>query len=189
MKIRRPRNQIEKIQVEGQEIRGIEEIKKEAHNHYKNLLSASHQQVDSEEFLQQIKKKISEQQNRDLDKEVTEEEIREAVWSLHPEKALGLDGFTIAFYRNHWETIKKDLVRMIKNVFKKYKVGGNTKASFLVLIPKESNPISLDRYRPISLCNSSYKIITKILANRLKKNSAIHHRKKSRWFRTKNANY
>ena len=61
------------------------------------------------------------------------------------------------------------MVKMIKNVFQKNKVGENTKASLLALIPKEPNPISFDRYRPISLCNSSYKIITKILANRLKR--------------------
>lgn len=39
----------------------------------------------------------------------------------------------------------------------------------MALIPKESNPTNFNRYRPISLCNSSYKIITKILANRIKK--------------------
>ena len=111
--------------------------------------------MDSEDFLQQISNKITEQQNGELEKEVTELEIREAIWSMHPEKAPGPDGFTIAFYKNHWITIKKDLVRMIKNVFKKHKVGENTKASHLARIPKEPNPISFDRYRPISLCNSS----------------------------------
>jgi len=57
---------------------------------------------------------------------------------------------------------------MIKNVFQK-KNGGNTKSSYLALIPKKFNPITFNRYRPISLCNSSYKIATKILANRIKK--------------------
>lgn len=147
----------------------MEEIKKSAHNYYKNLLSARDQQVLSKEFLQQISSKINEQQNRELEKEVTKEEIRESIWSMHPEKAPGSDGFTIAFYKNHWTTIKKDLVRIIKNTFKKNKVGENTKASHLALIPKEPTPISFDRYRPISLCNSSYKIITKFLANILKK--------------------
>ena len=56
MKIRRARNQIEKIKVEGKKIRRVEEIKKAAHNHYKSFLSARDQQVDSVEFLQKIKK-------------------------------------------------------------------------------------------------------------------------------------
>jgi len=102
--------------------------------------------VDSKEFLHQINNKINDKQNRELEKEVTEEEIREAIWSMPLEKAPGLDGFTIAFYNNHWASIKKYLVRMIKNAFKKNKVGENTKASHLALISKEPNPISFDRY-------------------------------------------
>ena len=54
-------------------------------------------------------------------------------------------------------------------MYSKKKMGGNTKSSYLALIPKESNPTTFNRVRPISLCNSSYKIITKILANRIKK--------------------
>ena len=104
-----------------------------------------------------------------MDQGVTEEEIREAVFSMQQDKALGPDGFTVDFYRNHWDTIKKDFMRMVKNVFINHKMGDNTKSSHLALIPKDINPRSFDRFRPISLCNVSYKIVTKILANRLKK--------------------
>lgn len=72
--------------------------------------------MESEDFLQQISSKINEQQNRELEKEVIEEEIREAIWSMYSEKALRPDGFTIAFYKNHWMTIKKNIVRMIKSI-------------------------------------------------------------------------
>ena len=47
-------------------------------------------------------------------------------------------------------------------------MGGCTNSTFLALIPKEVNPSSFNRFRPISLCNASYKIIAKLLANRLK---------------------
>jgi len=87
---------------------------------------------------------------------------------MQPDKALGPDGFTIAFYRTHWDIIKKDFIRMVKNIFKKTKMGENTKTSHLALVPKEPNPLSFDRFRSISLCNVSYKIVAKILANRLK---------------------
>lgn len=101
--------------------------------------------------------------------EIAEEEIKVAIWGLHPDKAPGPDGFTIAYYRQHWQIIKKDLVRMIKNVFIKKKMGGFTKSSYLALIPKDVRPSTFSRFRPISLCNSSYKTITKIIANRIKK--------------------
>lgn len=88
-------------------------------------------------------------------KDPTKEEIVAAIWSLHPDKAPGPDGFTIAFYRSHWYSIRKDLLRMVKNVFKEKKIGSNTKSSYLALMPKEANPSSFNRVCPISLCNSS----------------------------------
>jgi len=51
MKIRRARNQIEKMQVESQEVKGAEELKKAAHQHFKNLLSANEEMAESEDFL------------------------------------------------------------------------------------------------------------------------------------------
>jgi len=57
MQIRRARNQINKIQVDGQEIKGVEELKKAAHNHFKNLLTANEETENYENFLQHTKKK------------------------------------------------------------------------------------------------------------------------------------
>eukprot|EP00253_Pinus_taeda_P024741 PITA_24741 len=162
-------NQIDKIEVDGKQLSDQEEIKEAAHNHFKSLLSIAPQQTDSFEFLNAIESKISEAQNKDLDQDITKEEICAATFSMQQDKAPGPDGFTVAFYRNHWETIKKDFVRMVKNVFQNHKMGENTKSSHIALIPKEMNPLSFDIFRPISLCNVSYKIVTKILANRLKK--------------------
>lgn len=100
-------------------------------------------------------------------KEITEEELVATIWSLHLNKDPGPDKFTIAFFRSHCYTIKKYFLRMVKNVFKKKKIGGNTKSSYLALVPKESNPSTFNRYCPIPLCNYSYKIITKIISNRI----------------------
>ena len=65
MNIRRVINQIEKIQVEGQEVKGAEDLKKEAHKHFKNLLLAKEEMGEYEDFLQHIKinKKRSKHRN------------------------------------------------------------------------------------------------------------------------------
>eukprot|EP00253_Pinus_taeda_P018186 PITA_18186 len=169
VKTRRANNQIDKIEVEGRELKDQEEIKNAAFNHFKALLLADSQQNDPDAFLSAIERKITEEHNNKLEQDPTVEEIREATFSMQQDKAPGPDGFAVAFYRQHWETIKKDFVRMVKNAFRNHKLGDNTNSSHIALIPKEANPKSFDRFRPISLCNVSYKIITKIIANKLKK--------------------
>ena len=100
-----------------------------------------------------------------MSKEITKEEVVAVIWSLHPDKVPGPEGFTIAFFKSHWYTIRKDFLRMVKNVFKKKKNRKQQK----ILLPRPNPPTStFIKYRPISLCNSSYKIITKIIANRIK---------------------
>jgi hypothetical protein len=87
---------------------------------------------------------------------------------LHLDKAPGPDGFTARFYQNSWDVIKLDLTKLIRKSQVCARIGGGTNSSFLALIPKERGATSFFRFRPISLCNTSYKILTKIIANRLK---------------------
>lgn len=84
------------------------------------------------------------------------------------DKAPGPDELSIHFYRICWDIIKVDLYQMIKGFLRKAKVGGSINSTFLALIPKEANPEAFDRFRPILLCNASYKILTKLLANIIK---------------------
>lgn len=87
---------------------------------------------------------------------------------MESEKAPGPNGFTIHFYKLCWNIIKVDLQKMIKGFIRKAKIGGGTNSTYLALIPKDSNPETFTRFKPISLCNGSYKILAKLLANRIK---------------------
>eukprot|EP00253_Pinus_taeda_P023771 PITA_23771 len=154
----------------GQVYKGFAQILEAAANHFRNLLSAERngEEEDVTEFLSAIPNLVSKEDNVSLMSPTSEEEITNIVWSMDPDKAPSPNGFSIYFYRICWEIIKFDLFRMIRGVLRKTKMGGGTKSTFLALIPKETNPRSFDRYRPISLCNSSYKIVAKLLANRIK---------------------
>jgi hypothetical protein len=80
---------------------------------------------------------------------------------------LGPDDFPSRFFHHFWDFIKKDPRKMLNYTLQKKKVGGSTNSTFLALIPKYSNPSNFTHFHPISLCNSSYKILTRIIANRL----------------------
>eukprot|EP00253_Pinus_taeda_P012894 PITA_12894 len=124
--------------------------------------------VDREDNLQTSESAINKEINENLSKEIEEEEIRGAIWALQRDIAPGPDEFPICFYRAHWGIIRKDLIKMMKWIQRKGKIGGYTNSTYLALILKENHPTTFSRFRPISLCNSSYKILTKILATRLK---------------------
>eukprot|EP00253_Pinus_taeda_P028873 PITA_28873 len=168
LKLRRAANNIDKISVEGRIFSEQEEIKNAASRHFHSLLTAEPNYLENPDFLSPLENKISENQKAHLDKDITMEEIVWSLQSMPPDKAPGPDGFTAAFFKSHWDIIKKDYIRMVKNFFSKCKLGSSVKSTHLALIPKDPNPQTFDRFRPISLCNVSYKIISKILANRLK---------------------
>lgn len=111
---------------------------------------------------------ISQQDNSSLMQEVTPEEIKLVVFELGSNKAPGPDGFTGAFYQNAWPTVGNQVCSLIKEFFHTGFPLDEINSTDMVLIPKKDCPESVSDYRPISLCNFSYKIFSKVLANRLK---------------------
>ena len=108
---------------------------------------------------------------------ISTEEISKALHGMNPDKAPGPDGFTARFYTTCWDIIQKDLVKMVRKSQNCSKIGGSTNSSFLALIPKEKGAQNFSRFRPISLCNMGYKVITKVIAycKQNKKNSPKDH--------------
>ena len=83
-------------------------------------------------------------------------------------KALGPDGFTSNFFHFFWDLNKEEVFEIIAESRDKKGVLKAFNATFLTLIPKEAKAESPDKFFPISLCNVIYKIISKVIANRLK---------------------
>ncbi|XP_030495226.2 uncharacterized protein LOC115711025 [Cannabis sativa] len=84
-------------------------------------------------------------------------------------KAPGPDGMPGRFYRAHWDIVRDDVIGSVIQFFQTGEFVKSLNQTFIVLIPKRGNAQCFDDYRPISLCNFSYKIISKLLANRIKK--------------------
>ena len=106
--------------------------------------------------------------NRKLIRPIYETEIKEAVFSMHPNKAPGPDGMSPFFFQRFWNIIKNDVIRAVLSFFRPGKILKAFNETLISLIPKVEHPIFVSQLRPISLCNVFYKIISKILVNRLK---------------------
>ncbi|GJX76619.1 RNA-directed DNA polymerase, eukaryota [Tanacetum coccineum] len=112
-------------------------------------------------------KRLSLKQQVELESEVSNEEIKRAVWDCGSDKAPGPDGFTFGFYRYFWYLIENDVYNDVKYFFMHGEIPKGCNSSFIALIPKIPDANLVKDFRPISLIGSLYKIIAKILANRL----------------------
>lgn len=99
---------------------------------------------------------------------VTREEIYRAIRCMGGFKALGPDGFQAIFYKSQWNIVGDDLCRLIVDIFNEPSRVEEVNETLITLIPKMEAVSKLKDFRPISLCNVSYKAITKIIALRLR---------------------
>ena len=106
--------------------------------------------------------------NNFLKEEVTKEELEKIVYSFQKGKSPRLDGFIIEFFQGFFDLVKEDFLKAVQESQRTGKVLGAPNSTFLALIPKKQNPSSFEEFRPISCCNVVYKIIAKIIAQRLK---------------------
>ena len=98
----------------------------------------------------------------------SEEEIKTAFWSLKAFKAPRPDGPHAGFFHRFWLIVGNSVVDVVKKAFTERVVPEYLNRTLITLIPKTQSPETLNNYRPISLCNTVYKIITKIIVARLR---------------------
>ena len=99
---------------------------------------------------------------------VTKEEVKNTVMGIGSLKAPSPDGFPPYFFKNYWNVVGDDLWHLVKLAFSHGSVDPSLVETVIVLIPKGENPVHLREFRSISLCNVVYKVIMKVLVNRLR---------------------
>ncbi|KHN19104.1 Retrovirus-related Pol polyprotein LINE-1, partial [Glycine soja] len=112
---------------------------------------------------------IDQQQNSLLGAPFQEIEIQNAVGECGSDKSPCPDGFNFRFIKQFWDILKPDILRYIHEFHANGAIPRGCNASFIALIPKRSEPQHLGEYRPISLIGCMYKIVAKLLANRIRK--------------------
>ncbi|KAA3488752.1 reverse transcriptase [Gossypium australe] len=143
-----------------------EEMIKIASSYFEMLFSGSEEEPD-EHILGLVKRSVTPSMNEALLKQFTEGEIFQAVKEMPPLKALGVDGFVAIFFQKYWHIVGTDISRYCLAILNRHSDLGDINRTRIVLIPKVDKPKTMSQFRPISLCNVLYKIIAKVLVNRM----------------------
>ncbi|KAL3532284.1 hypothetical protein ACH5RR_005805 [Cinchona calisaya] len=121
-----------------------------------------------QKYLKESPQTISSQMNSNLTKPISEKEIKNVIFSMHPHKSPGPEGMSPIFCQNFWEIIKLDIIQDIQSFFHSGNLLKSINKALISLIPKVDHPIVVTQFRSISLCNVMYKIISKILVAKMK---------------------
>lgn len=159
-------------------IQNQEGAKVEKHEEIEEVLLNYFQQVHHEpmedrqhairKIIRNVPKLIKEEHNELLMRPILLQEVDEAMSQLKEGKAPGPDGFTTTFFHAFWDMIKMEVWQIVEESRALRWLLPSLKSTFITLIPKEEDSITPDKFRPIALCNVIYKVISKVIANRLK---------------------
>ncbi|XP_060974007.1 uncharacterized protein LOC133039191 [Cannabis sativa] len=134
-------------------------------NQAKELQSQLDSLLFKEEF---IPNRLCDSSIQQLDESFHSDEVKDALFQMAGDKAPGLDGVNAKFYQKNWSTFGPDLCSAVLSILNNQADISSINETVIVVIPKKKNASQIRDYRPISLCSTIYKIVSKVLANRLK---------------------
>lgn len=164
---RQNRNLLNSISVGDEVIEDPQGVKQEVLAHFKDVFSE--QWRIGPKILGQFQSIGNDCIAESLEASFTEEEVWAAVKSCDRNKAPGLDGFNLMCFQKCWKVFKADVLQFFNAFYENGKLVRGVNSSFITLIPKIDGPANISDYRPISLIGSVYKILAKVLTNRLRK--------------------
>ncbi|KAK3554521.1 hypothetical protein QTP70_024427 [Hemibagrus guttatus] len=150
------------------------EIRKQTVSFYSKLYSSewSGTQLVEDSFLVGLPK-LSERAARELDRELTLEELHEALQRMENGRASGIDGLPAEFYKAFWAVIGQDVLDVLRDSIRRGELPLSCRRAVLTLLPKKGELTHLKSWCPISLLCTDCKLLSKALASRLTK-SVLH---------------
>ncbi|KAL5547845.1 hypothetical protein UlMin_003076 [Ulmus minor] len=121
------------------------------------------------EILASIERKVTPQLNDQLEQAFDAKDVKTAVFQMTPTKSPRADRMSAIFYQKFWPIIRDDITSACLGFTNGELPLGSINETIITLLPKIKNPTQISEFRPISLCNVLYKIISKMLANRMRR--------------------
>jgi hypothetical protein len=151
--VRRRRNNISEIKLEdGSRLLERKEIENYFMEKFKDLYSSENPHVP-EELARLFRKEISDEENVELCRVPTNEEIRKVVWEMHPLKAPGPDGLPALFDKHYWSIVGDQVIEATQSFFRNGWMLKELNQTFITLILKIHGAHTFGQFKPISLCN------------------------------------
>ena len=171
-KINAKKKEIDSIKKNGRCIMNQEKILQEIFNYYEVLYSKDTIDIDKTElnnYLGSIQLPVlTEEEALLCEGMLNEKECRDAIFSMKNNKSPGSDGLSVEFYKCFWNEIKYLVMDSLNYGYIHHELSESQKLSIITLLYKKGDKQCLDNWRPISLLNTDYKILTKVLCKRLK---------------------
>jgi hypothetical protein len=150
------------VTTDPRQIRGI------IYNFYKQLFgSQDRTKIRLSEEAWRLRGRLTLEDNEELTRPFLEEEVRNVVFGMKENSAPGPDGLSVCFYKSCWEIIKGELMGMVNDFYMGNLDIARLNYGVFNLIPKVKEANNVKQFRPICLLNVSFKIFTKLIAERL----------------------
>ncbi|XP_031124166.1 uncharacterized protein LOC116026880 [Ipomoea triloba] len=137
-------------------------------DYFHDIFASNIASPDMDSFAASIAPRITPEQNAALLMPFCESEVKSALFSMFPDKAPRPDVMNPGFYQHFWDVVGSDVFAFVLKCLNEGTFPEGLNDTNVVLIPKKNNPEKVSDLRPIALCNVLYKIMAKMIANRMK---------------------
>ena len=144
-----------------------EKIATIAEEYYKQLFTSSNS-LDMKEMIDSVDKVVTENMAQDLIRLYVADEVKTTLFQMHPSKAPGPNGMSPIFFQKFWHIVRHDVTTIVLSVLHSRRYLRKMNYTHIVLILKKKEPEHITEFHRISLGNVVSRIISKVLANRLK---------------------